>query len=45
MGGGQYKQPWLGAAIKDVSQHPLGCAANPVRAEMPGGQCACLARL
>ncbi|MFT3725851.1 MAG: hypothetical protein QM773_19990 [Hyphomonadaceae bacterium] len=45
MGGGRYKEPWLSAAIKDAAQHPLGSAANPVRADAPGGQRAYLARL
>lgn len=45
MGGGRYVEPWLSASIKDAAQHPLGSDKNPVRAEMPGGQHAYLARL
>jgi len=43
--GGQLLQPWLGAALKDAERHPLGSKENPVRADMPGGQRAYLARL
>lgn len=43
--GGQLLQPWLGAALKEAARHPLGSKENPVRADMPGGQKAYLARL
>lgn len=45
MGGGQYIEPWLSAAVKDASGQPLGSMQNPVRAEMPRGQHAYLQRL
>lgn len=35
----------LDAAVADSAQHPLGSAENPVRASMPAGQRAYLARL
>ncbi len=43
--GGQLLQPWLGAALTEAARHPLGSEENPVRADMPGGQRAYLARL
>lgn len=43
--GGRFKEPWLSAAIRDATQHPLGSQANPVRSDAPGGQRAYLARL
>ena len=43
--GGQLLQPWLGAALEEAGRHPLGSEENPVRADMPGGQRAYLARL
>lgn len=43
--GGQLLQPWLGAAMKEAARRPLGSEENPVRADMPGGQRAYLARL
>jgi hypothetical protein len=43
--GGQYLQPWLGEALEEAARHPLGSRQNPVRAEMPAGQRAYLARL
>jgi len=43
--GGQLLQPWLGAALKEAMRHPLGSKDNTVRADMPGGQRAYLARL
>jgi hypothetical protein len=43
--GGQLLQPWLGAALKEAGRHKLGSEENPVRADMPGGQRAYLARL
>lgn len=43
--GGQLLQPWLGAALKEAARHPLGTKDNPVRADMPAGQRAYLARL
>jgi hypothetical protein len=45
MRGGQYLEPWLGAALKEAERHPLGSKENPVRADMPGGQRAYLSRL
>jgi len=43
--GGQLLQPWLGAALKEAERHKLGTEENPVRADMPAGQRAYLARL
>jgi hypothetical protein len=43
--GGQLLQPWLGEALKKADKHPLGSERNPVRADMPDGQRAYLARL
>lgn len=43
--GGQFLEPWLGAALREAERHPLGSKQNPVRADMPGGQRAYLARL
>ena len=43
--GGQLLQPWLGDALKRAALHPLGSDKNPVRADMPDGQRAYLARL
>lgn len=43
--GGQYLEPWLGKALQDAARHPLGSKLNPVRADMPNGQRAYLARL
>lgn len=43
--GGQLLQPWLGAAMKEAARHPLGSKENPVRADMPDGERAYLARL
>lgn len=43
--GGQYLEPWLGQALKEADRHPLGSKLNPVRADMPNGQRAYLARL
>jgi hypothetical protein len=45
MKGGQYLEPWLGAALVEAQRHPLGSEKNPVRADMPAGQRAYLARL
>lgn len=45
MRGGQLLQPWLGAALTEAERHPLGSKENPVRADMPDGQRAYLARL
>lgn len=43
--GGQLLQPWLGAALNESERHRLGSKENPVRADMPAGQRAYLARL
>lgn len=45
MRGGQYLEPWLGAALQESAKHPLGSERNPVRAAMPAGQKAYLGRL
>lgn len=45
MKGGQYLEPWLSAALKEAGRHPLGSDENPVRADMPDGERAYLARL
>jgi hypothetical protein len=45
MKGGQYLEPWLGAALTEAAKHPLGTEKNPVRADMPEGQRAYLSRL
>ncbi len=45
MKGGQYLEPWLGAALVEAQKHALGTEKNPVRAEMPVGQRAYLDRL
>lgn len=45
MKGGQYREPWLSAALKEAASHPLGSEKNPVRADMPGGERMYLARL
>lgn len=46
----QFGQPSIAGAalarlVREAAAHPLGSARNPVRAEMPGGQRAYLARL
>jgi hypothetical protein len=43
--GGQFLEPWLGQALTESARHPLGSKQNPVRADMPQGQRAYLARL
>ena len=45
MKGGQYMEPWLSEALAKAEKHPLGARENPVRADMPRGQRAYLARL
>jgi len=45
MAGGRLSGPHLEKAIRDAAKHPLGSAQNPVRADMPAGQRAYLARL
>lgn len=43
--GGRLSGPYLEKAIREAAQYPLGSEQNPVRADMPAGQRAYLARL
>lgn len=45
LSGGRFREPWLSKAIRDAEGEPLGSKENPVRADMPAGQRAYLARL